>query len=217
MGMRISLEQSEQAISTAVDAMTKRFASAGVSASVEHHSNAHKMPFMRLVVPSQHWVAVAKSLKFDLSVNYCSMITGTHFPDGGADKGWEVTSHLMRQPVANHTANAQQIHVASKLSGMDIPMEVEVVIDLPQTTQPMVPSVQSIWVGADWNEKETWDLVGIGFEGHQNMHRVLNPHDSPEGFHPLQKQHKIRYHDFNEMYDDAQGFGRKPVDEGRVK
>ena len=45
---------------------------------------------------------------------------------------------------------------------------------------------------------------------------VLNPHDSPEGFHPLQKQHKIRYHDFNEMYDDAQT-GRKPTDEGRVK
>jgi len=49
------------------------------------------------------------------------------------------------------------------------------------------------------------------------MHRVLNPHDSPEGFHPLQKQHNIRYHDFNEMYDDAQGFVRKPADEGRVK
>ena len=28
---------------------------------------------------------------------------------------------------------------------------------------------------------------------------------SPD-FHPLQKQHKIRYHDFNEMYDDPQGF-----------
>ena len=81
----------------------------------------------------------------------------------------------------------------------------------------MVPSVQSIWIGADRNEKETWDLVGIRFEGHQNMHRVLNPHDSPEGFHPLQKQHQIRYHDFNEMYDDAQGFVRKPSDEGRVK
>ena len=53
--------------------------------------------------------------------------------------------------------------------------------------------------------------------GHKNMHRVLNPHDSPEGFHPLQKQHQIRYHDFNEMYDDAQGFVRKPADEGRVK
>jgi len=49
------------------------------------------------------------------------------------------------------------------------------------------------------------------------MHRVLNPHDSPTGFHPLQRQHKIRYHDFNEMYDDPQGFDRKPADEGRVK
>ena len=81
----------------------------------------------------------------------------------------------------------------------------------------LLSPIQDIWEGADWNEKETWDLVGIDFEGHVNMHRVLNPHDSPSGFHPLQKQHKIRYHDFNEMYDDPQGFGRKPVDEGRVK
>ena len=100
---------------------------------------------------------------------------------------------------------------------MDIPLEVEVLIDLPDGREPSVPSVQSVWIGADWNEKETWDLVGIQFEGHENMHRVLNPHDSPEGFHPLQKQHKIRYHDYNEMYDDAQGFVRKPADEGRVK
>ena len=106
---------------------------------------------------------------------------------------------------------------ASELEGISIPLEVEVLIDLPKGDAPVVPSVQSIWIGADWNEKETWDLVGIRFEGHQNMHRVLNPHDSPEGFHPLQKQHQIRYHDFNEMYDDAQGFVRKPSDEGRVK
>ena len=59
--------------------------------------------------------------------------------------------------------------------------------------------------------------MGIDFQGHENMHRVLNPHDSPSEFHPLQKQHTIRYKDFNEMYDDPQGFGRKPVDEGRVK
>ena len=58
--------------------------------------------------------------------------------------------------------------------GSSIPLEVEVLIDLPPGDAPVVPSVQSIWVGADWNEKETWDLVGIRFEGHENMHRVLN-------------------------------------------
>ncbi|MEC7704507.1 MAG: NADH-quinone oxidoreductase subunit C, partial [Candidatus Thermoplasmatota archaeon] len=88
---------------------------------------------------------------------------------------------------------------------------------LPSTREPKVPSVADIWIGADWNEKETWDLVGIDFEGHVGMRRVLLPHDSPTGYHPLQKQHKLRYHDFNEMYDDPQGFTRKPDDIGRVK
>jgi NADH:ubiquinone oxidoreductase subunit C len=123
----------------------------------------------------------------------------------------------MRQPVVDQAPHTNTVHVAEELKGSDVPLEFEVVVVLPQGKTPSVPSVQSIWVGADWNEKETWDLVGIQFEGHDNMHRVLNPHDSPEGFHPLQKQHKIRYHDFNEMYDDAKGFGRKPTDEGRVK
>jgi NADH:ubiquinone oxidoreductase subunit C len=123
----------------------------------------------------------------------------------------------LRQPIENQTPNTHNVMVAEELKGMDIPMEFEVFIPLSQGDSPSVPSIQSIWGGADWNEKETWDLVGIRFEGHENMHRVLNPHDSPDGFHPLQKQHKLRYHDHNEMYDDAQGFMRKPADEGRVK
>ena len=156
-------------------------------------------------------------MKFELGVNYCSMITGTHFPEGGDERGWEVVYHLLRQPIVNQVPNTNTVFVAEKMLGAQIPVEFEIIISLPNNDTPSIPSVQHVWIGADWNEKETWDLVGINFEGHDNMHRVLNPHDSPEGFHPLQKQHKIRYHDYNEMYDDAQGFGRKPADEGRVK
>ena len=145
------------------------------------------------------------------------MITGTHFPDGPEERGWEVAYHLLRQPIMDQLPNTNTVYVAEKMVGPSIPVEFEVIINLANNDSPTVPSVQKIWGGADWNEKETWDLVGIKFDGHENMFRVLNPHDSPEGFHPLQKQHKIRYHDFNEMYDDAQGFVRKPADEGRVK
>jgi len=217
MGMRITNAQADSAAEEAVANLNARFGGSDVVAAVEHHSNAHKMAFVRINAPAQHWIAVAKHLRFDLNANYCSMVTGTHYPEGGAERGWEVAYHLMRQPVVDQAPHTNTVHVAEELKGNDIPLEFEVIVVLPQGNTPTVPSVQSIWVGADWNEKETWDLVGIQFEGHDNMHRVLNPHDSPEGFHPLQKQHKIRYHDFNEMYDDAQGFGRKPSDEGRVK
>ena len=215
--MRVSNEQSDSAAESCVATLTKRFGGSDVTSTVEHHSNAFKMAFVRVQCPPQHWPAVAKSLRFDHGANYCSMVTGTHFPDGGDDRGWEVVYHLMRQPVVDQKPFTSTVLVASKLTGSDIPLEFEIIVTLPQGDEPSVPSVQNVWVGADWNEKETWDLVGIRFEGHENMHRVFNPHDSPEGFHPLQKQHKLRYHDYNEMYDDAQGFGRKPTDEGRVK
>ena len=217
MGMTISAEQNATAVAAAVAAADEAWSALGVVAEAVNHTTGHGFAFLRLTVPPTHVLAVAKGLKHDMGVNYCSMVTGTHFPEGGEDRGWDVVYHLMRQPVTNQKPHTNTVHVAEKLSGKDVPLEFEVLITLPQTHVPSVPSVQSIWVGADWNEKETWDLVGIKFEGHENMHRVLNPHDSPEGFHPLQKQHKIRYHDFNEMYDDAQGFGRKPTDEGRVK
>ena len=48
-----------------------------------------------------------------------------------------------------------------------------------------VPSVIEVWQGADLQEREIWDLMGIRFEGHPNMKRIL----LWEGFpgHPLRK------------------------------
>jgi len=217
MGMAITLEQNAIAVTECADAINDRFSGSGINADIIQHSNAKKYSFVRVTTPPQHWQALAKWMKFEGGVNYCSMVTGTHFPDGGDERGWEVVYHLLRQPIVDQLPDTNTVFVAEKMLGSQIPVEFEVIISLPNNDTPSVPTVQHIWVGADWNEKETWDLVGINFEGHENMHRVLNPHDSPDGFHPLQKQHKIRYHDYNEMYDDAQGFVRKPADEGRVK
>ena len=48
-----------------------------------------------------------------------------------------------------------------------------------------IPSVVNIWNGADYQEREIWDLMGIFFNGHPNMKRLL----LWEGFpgHPLRK------------------------------
>ena len=53
--------------------------------------------------------------------------------------------------------------------------------------EPSVPSVIDIWRGADLQEREIWDLMGIRFDGHPNMKRVL----LWEGFpgHPLRKDY----------------------------
>ena len=50
---------------------------------------------------------------------------------------------------------------------------------------PTLPSVVSLWRGADFQEREIYDLFGIGFEGHPNLKRIV----LWEGFegHPLRK------------------------------
>lgn len=50
---------------------------------------------------------------------------------------------------------------------------------------PSVPSVSGIWAGADWFEREAFDLFGISFAGHPNLKRILLPEDW-QG-HPLRK------------------------------
>ena len=52
-----------------------------------------------------------------------------------------------------------------------------------------VPSVVGIWPTADWHEREAWDLMGIRFEGHPNLTRILMD-DDWEG-HPLRKDYPL--------------------------
>jgi NADH-quinone oxidoreductase subunit C len=52
-----------------------------------------------------------------------------------------------------------------------------------------VPSVVSVWPTADWHEREAWDLMGIPFEGHPNLVRIIME-DDWEG-HPLRKDYPL--------------------------
>lgn len=58
---------------------------------------------------------------------------------------------------------------------------------VPGRGEPSVHSVISVWQGADMQEREIWDLMGVRFEGHPNMKRIL----LWEGFpgHPLRKDY----------------------------
>lgn len=56
------------------------------------------------------------------------------------------------------------------------PQEVRIKVFLPRN-DPKVPSVYWIWKGADWQERETYDMYGIEFEGHPNLKRILMPED----------------------------------------
>ena len=49
-----------------------------------------------------------------------------------------------------------------------------------------LPTVHDLWAGADWHERETAELFGIGFDGHPNLAKLLLPEEF-EGF-PLRKE-----------------------------
>lgn len=53
---------------------------------------------------------------------------------------------------------------------------------------PHFPSIVSVYKSADWHEREAYDMLGIYFEGHPDMRRLLMP-DDWEGF-PLRKDYK---------------------------
>lgn len=52
---------------------------------------------------------------------------------------------------------------------------------------PHIPTVSQIWPTADWHEREAYDLMGIVFDGHPDLRRILCP-DDWEG-HPLRKDY----------------------------
>ena len=52
--------------------------------------------------------------------------------------------------------------------------------------EPSAPSVVNLWAGANWHERECYDLMGIKFEGHPDLRRILMWDGYP--WHPLRKE-----------------------------
>ncbi len=56
--------------------------------------------------------------------------------------------------------------------------------------KPSIDSVVPIWAGANWHEREAYDMYGIVFNGHPDLRRVLLPEDW-EGY-PLRKDYPVK-------------------------
>lgn len=67
-------------------------------------------------------------------------------------------------------------HLIKVSDNADQPQELRVKVFLPRDN-PQVPSVYWIWKAADWQERETYDMYGIVYQGHPNLKRILMPED----------------------------------------
>ena len=106
---------------------------------------------------------VCRFLKADeaLGMDYLASLTAVDYIDH-----FEVVYHLTS--IAHNHATVLKARVYSR-------------------EEPALPSVVAVWQGADLQEREVWDLMGVAFTGHPNLKRIL----TWEGFpgHALQKTH----------------------------
>lgn len=93
----------------------------------------------------------------------------------------------------------ENIGVVYHLYSMQLRHKVIIKVIVPKSN-PAVPSVERIWRSADWHEREAYDLMGVQFEGHHNLIRILCPYDW-EG-HALRKDYKTpeSYHGMKIAY-----------------
>ena len=90
--------------------------------------------------------------------------------------------------------------VVSHLLSVSLNQRVRVKVFCPDDDFPVIPSVTGIWSGANWFEREAFDLYGIVFDGHNDLRRILTDY----GFigHPFRKDFPLSGH--VEMRYDAE-------------
>ncbi|HEY57828.1 MAG TPA: NADH-quinone oxidoreductase subunit D [Anaerolineae bacterium] len=118
------------------------------------------------IVEASHLVEFARTLRDEFGYDYLSSVTGVDYlPEGHM----EVVYHAYKTT-----------------GGPALVFKVQVPRD-----NPVVPSLVPVYPGADFQEREAWDLLGIKFEGHPDLRRIL----MWEGFHghPLRKDWKEPY------------------------
>ncbi|MGG0793478.1 NADH-quinone oxidoreductase subunit C [Brevibacillus laterosporus] len=143
-----------------VQIITERF---GKESIEESYVNTLSKEVPTMTIKNQLWHDIALFLKQEpsLQFDYLSNLHGVDYEDR-----MEVYYHLY--------SYAHQQSLAIKV----------------KTTReaPSVASVVDVWRGADWNERETYDLLGIHFIGHPNLVRIMMP-DEWIG-HPLRKDYE---------------------------
>lgn len=127
---------------------------------------------------------------------------GLEFKDEGPQPGIIVAPDRLVEFASRIRDDADlDFSVLTSLSGVDFPADEKLRVschvyspkhhhllafhvDLPRQA-PSIPTLSGVWPGAEWFEREAWDLLGIDFAGHPDLRRIMLP-DDWQG-HPLRK------------------------------
>jgi NADH-quinone oxidoreductase subunit C len=83
-----------------------------------------------------------------------------------------------------------RFHVVYEFTSVSRNLRLEIRVPVPGIN-PTIPTVSHLFRGANWRERELWDMFGIKAEGHPDLRRILMPADW-EG-HPLRKDYPLGY------------------------
>lgn len=124
------------------------------------------------VVSPARWLDVAKFVKSDPRCA-CEMFIDLSVIDRCDPRtdDLEMPERFEVYYIAFSLTKKHRVRVKTRISGDD----------------PRVASLVSVWLGADWQEREAWDMFGVKFEGHPDLRRILM-YEEFEG-HPLRKDY----------------------------
>jgi NADH-quinone oxidoreductase subunit C len=126
---------------------------------------------LTLHVRREHLLEVAGTLRNDPGLRFelCSSVSGVDYYNPADD-------------------TATRLHVVYHLTSMTYRRRIRLEVSV-RVQDPRVPSITGLYPTADWQERETWDMFGVIFDGHPALTRILMP-DDWDGF-PQRKDYPL--------------------------
>ena len=131
------------------------------------------------------WLDAAVNARDDLGMDYIDWLSAVDVPDG-EPPGVDIVVHVLNSRSTRGTADGQPGGPAGRRNGIRRMLLRTRVPD----ADPRLPSLTSVWPGAAWHERETFEMFGVTFEGFDDgSGDWLRPLLLPDGFEgtPLRK------------------------------
>lgn len=142
---------------------------------------------MWIRVTAESWLNTAETLK-SLGYTYFCFVSAIDWmpsPFGkGEDDPTEPAPERDMSIKQGYTGGTTRFQVLARLTQPHTSLGINIKADVDDT-QPSIQSWTSVFVGANWHERETWEMFGIVFTGHPDLRKMYLPMDF-EGF-PLRK------------------------------